>query len=253
MFTFPEHTLFFWAIVTLAVLIIGISKGGFGGGLGVIATPLLALIMPVADGAALLLPILIVADLFSTYRYREHVDWVNIRVHLPWALLGVVLGSLAFNYLADNERLFKLVLGMVALAFVVYQGGQGMIFGRLNKIVYPRYIRSILGAIAGFTSTIAHVGGPPLTISFLPQKLPRQTYVGTFLFFFLALNIVKLIPYSYLGLLRVGNLSLTLLMLPVVGIGAMIGQWLNGRFSDQAFQTIMYVFLTVTGLQLIFG
>lgn len=249
----PDHTLSFWLIATAAVLLIGISKGGFGGGLGVVSTPLLALIMPVADAAALLLPILIAADIYNTYRYREHVDRLNLVIHLPWALLGVVLGSLAFNYLADNERLFKIVLGCVSLAFVVYQGGRGLIFGRLDKFVYPRYVQYTLGAITGFTSTIAHVGGPPLTISLLPQKLPRQTYVGTFLIFFLILNVVKLIPYGYLGLLRVGNLALTLILLPVVFVGAVIGIWLNKRFNETAFQAIMYVFLTLTGLQLIFG
>lgn len=253
MLTFPDLALFSWAIIMLSVLIIGISKGGFGGGLSVVATPLLAMTMPVAEAAALLLPILIAADVFLVYGYREDIDWSNMRIHLPWAILGIGAGSLAFNYLADNERAFKLVLGIISLAFVAYQGGRGVIFGRLEKTVYPHYVRAILGAITGFTSTIAHVGGPPLTISLLPQKLPRQTYVGTFLLFFLLLNLIKLIPYSYLGLLRVGNLSLTLLMLPIVGVGAVIGRWLNGRFNEQTFQIVMYVFLTLTGLQLIFG
>ena len=249
----PDHSLFFWFIVSLAVLLIGISKGGFGGGLGIVSTPLLALIMPVADAAALLLPILIFADVFNAYRYREHIDRPNLRLHLPWAILGIVIGSLTFNYLAGNERLFKLVLGVVALAFVVYQGGRSVIFGRLDKIVYPYWIQATLGVITGFTSTIAHVGGPPLTISLLPQKLSRQTFVATFLTFFLILNLIKLIPYGYLGLLRVGNLSLTMLMLPIIALGAVIGQWLNGRFNEQAFQTVMYIFLTLTGLQFIFG
>ena len=253
MLQIPDQSLFFWSIVSLAVLIIGISKGGFGGGLGVVSTPLLAFVMPVADGAALLLPILIAADIYNVYRYWDHIDWHNIRVHLPWAFVGVVLGSFAFNYLAANESTFKLVLGIVSLSFVLFQGTRGIIFGRLDTLVYPRWVQSLLGTITGFTSTIAHVGGPPLTISLLPQKLPRQTYVGTFLFFFLALNLVKLIPYGYLGLLRVGNLTLTLLMLPVVFIGTIIGIWLNGRFNEQTFQVVMYIFLTLTGLQLIFG
>ena len=248
-----DHTTFFWVTAVLAVLFIGIAKGGFGGGVGVLATPLLSLTMPVAEAAALLLPILIVADILNVFRYWSVVDWKITRFLLPAGLAGIVLGSFFFNYMADNERLLKVMMGSIALGFVIFQLSRRLIFGRLEKQELPAGLRAILGVTAGFTSTVAHVGGPPITIYLLPMRLPRAVYVGTFLMFFFVVNLVKLIPYGILGLLEIGNLPLTLVLLPLVYLGSRLGNWMNKNVSEFYFQIILYTLLTLTGIQLILG
>ena len=111
----------------------------------------------------------------------------------------------------------------------------------------------ILGAIGGFTSTLAHAGGPPITIYLLPQRLPRNLFVGTTVITFFIINLVKLIPYSVLGLLQVGNLLTVLILSPFAFIGVRIGIYLNRRFEDAWFNRIIYVILFLTGLQLVIG
>ena len=233
------------------MILIGISKAGFGGGVGAIATPLMALTISVVDAAAILLPILIVADLFSLRHYWNVFDRASIKLMLPGAVVGILLGAIFFGYFSDNERTLKLILGIVSLTFVAYQVARSLILGALLKSKPPAWAGVLLGGAAGFTSTLAHAGGPPATIYLLPQQLPRNIFVGTSVIFFFTLNIVKLIPYAALGLLRVGNISTILLLAPLTFAGVQLGVWLNRRFSDRYFTYVIYALLLLTGVELV--
>lgn len=246
-----ELTPLFWLTACLAILMIGISKAGFGSGVGVVATPLMALTMPVAEAAALLLPILLVADVFAVYHYRRRFDVHQLIFLLPFATLGVVLGWLFFDTFRDNERLLKLSIGLIATLFVLYQAGYSMVLKRLKQQTPNTFWGTLLGLTAGFTSTLAHVGGPPLVMYLLPQRLPKDIFVGTCAAFFFLVNLLKLIPYAFLGLLDIGNIPLTLILLPLTYVGIRLGVWLNGLVSERTFNLIVYLLLLLTGVQLI--
>lgn len=252
-FQIPDYPPQFWLAVVATALLIGVSKAGFGSGPGVIATPLLSLVMPVPDAAALLLPILLLADLFAVRHYIDQVDKPSLRALLPGALLGIVLGALFFRQFSDQERVLKLGIGLIALGFVLYQAVRSRVLQVVEKKRPSPATGFILGTTSGFVSTLAHVGGPPMMIYMLPQKLPRNLFVGTTAVFFFIVNLIKLIPYAWLGLLVVGNLTVTVLMLPVLYIGTKLGVWLNKRFSELWFNRIVYVILLLVGLQLILG
>jgi uncharacterized membrane protein YfcA len=179
-----DYSTTFWLVAALAVLLSGVTKAGFGGGAGVIATPLLALTLPVGQAAALMLPILIVIDILSVYQYRRAVDRVNLRMLLPGGIAGIVLGSFFFSFFSGQEQLLKFGVGALALAFVLYRLLQNAIVQALGTSRPTAFWAGIWGAISGFTSTLAHVGGPTLTIYLLPQKLPRDLFVGTSVWFF---------------------------------------------------------------------
>ena len=201
----PDYPPAFWLCAVLAMIIFGISKAGFGGGIGVIATPLVSLTIPVTDAVALLLPLLIITDVFSISHYRMHFHRRSIKLLLPGALLGVAIGGLFLSFFRGNERVLQIAIGVVALWFVLFQTLRAIILGMLEKR-RPRVSKGVLmGALSGFTSTVAHAGGPPFTMYLLPQKFPRDLYVGTAVIFFAVVNLVKLIPYHALGFLRVGN------------------------------------------------
>jgi len=84
----PEYSILFWVTAVLAVFLVGVSKAGFGGGTGLIGTPLLVLTIPVADAAALLFHLLIVADMFSISHYWKIFDRRLIRLMIPAATIG---------------------------------------------------------------------------------------------------------------------------------------------------------------------
>ncbi len=243
----------FWPTAVMAVVLVGVAKAGFGGGVGVIATPLVALTIPVADAAALMLPILIVADLFTVRAYRTRVDTANLRLMLPSAAAGILLGAIFFDAFSQNERALKIGIGVIALAFVAYQAARTVLLRQISARTPSTAVGILLNVTAGFTSTLAHVGGPPATMYLLPQQLPRSLFVGTLAVFFLVVNLIKLVPYAYLGLLRTGNLAATLILLPFAFVGVRLGVWLNGRFSDTWFNRVIYALLFLTSIQLIMG
>lgn len=253
LFHFPTYPPQFWLAAVATALLIGVSKAGFGSGPGVIATPLLSLVMPVPDAAALLLPILLLADFFAVRHYYTQVDKPSLRALLPGALLGIVLGTLFFRQFSDQERVLKLGIGLIALGFVLYQVVRSQVLQVVGQKRPSPRAGFLLGMTSGFTSTLAHVGGPPMMIYLLPQKLPRNLFVGTTAVFFFIVNLVKLIPYAWLGLLVVGNLTVTILLLPVLFLGTRLGIWLNQRFSEVWFNRIIYIILLLVGVQLVLG
>lgn len=249
----PDYPTSFWITAGLAVILVGISKAGFGGGVGAVATPLMALTISVTDAAAILLPILIVADIFSLRHYWKIYDGQSLKVMLPGAVAGIILGAYLFGYFSDNEQVLKVALGVISLAFVSWYVLRTYIAGAIAKSHPPAWAGVTLGGAAGFTSTLAHAGGPPATMYLLPQQLPRGIFVGTNLVFFFLLNLMKLVPYALLGLLRVGNLTTVLILAPLAYVGVRLGVFLNKRFTDVWFNRIIYTLLFVTGLELVSG
>lgn len=249
----PDYPAEFWVTAILAVTLIGISKAGFGAGIAVVATPLVALTISAADAAALLLPLLIVADMLAIGQYRNCFDRRNLAVLIPGSIVGIVLGWWFFGYFLDNERMLKIGIGILAASFVLFQIGRRLIFGLIEKRT-PNPVEGMFwGTVSGFVSTLAHAGGPPIMIHLLPQKLARDRYVGTVAIFFTITNLVKLIPYAQLGMIRVGNFYTIALLAPLAYIGVKIGKQLNARFSDQWFNRAIYTILALTAVQLIVG
>jgi len=249
----PDYPPAFWICAFIAVPFVGIAKAGFGGGVGVLSTPLIALTIPATDAAAIMLPILIACDVFAVNHYRMHFDRRSIKLLLPGALLGISAGALFFGYFRDNQRVLQLGIGLLALSFVLFQTFHAVILGVLEKRRSPPAEGILMGAISGFASTLAHAGGPPVAMYLLPQKLSRDLFVGTTVIFFAAINLIKLIPYSLLGLFKAGNLVTILLLAPLTYVGVRLGIYLNRRFTDLWFNRVVYIVLSLTGLQLLVG
>jgi len=235
----------FYPLAVFAILIIGMSKSGFGGGLGILAVPIMSLVIEPQQAAAILLPLLCVMDIFTIRHYYKHFDKRNLFILLPAAFVGIFLGSLFFRYLsADHVRI---LVGLISILFAAN------FFRRKNqkdkKADIPRGL--FWGSIAGFTSFGVHAGGPPVNIYLLPQRLEKSIFVGTTVLFFLIVNYVKLIPYALLGNLNGNNLLTSLMLLPVAPIGVWLGVKLHHRINEHLFYKLCYIFLFITGAKLL--
>ena len=243
-----SYPLEFWLLAGLAVILIGASKAGFGSGVGVIATPLVALALPVADAVALLLPLLLAGDLFAVRHYRRSYDRASLRLLLPSAVVGIVLGGLFFDLFSEQERVLKIGIGVISLLFVLYQVAGGALSRALGRRPPNRTLGVAFGAVA-----VAHVGGPPLTMYLLPQNLPRRIFVGTSAWFFLIVNALKLIPFTILGLLVARNLPVVAVLLPLVYLGIRLGLVLVRVVNERSFNLVVYTLLTLKAVQLLLG
>ena len=249
---FPEYPYFFWILAVAAVLVAGISKAGFGGGVGMIATPLMALAIPVTAAVGIMLPLLIACDIFSVYHYRSRFDGWNLRVLLPGAVAGIVAGSLFFGYFSANERVLRTCVGGLAIGFVFFQAARERVFRLLGERKPGKVQGLLLGALSGFSSMLIHAGGPPAAVHLLPQRMPRDLYVGTTVVLFTSINLIKLIPYSLLGLLHTGQFWVLAVLAPVAFLGVKLGFYLNRWFSEVWFNRMIHALLLLTGVRLIF-
>ena len=239
----------FYAACIPAVLLFGIAKGGFGGALGVVAVPMMSLAISPVQAAAILLPILCLMDLLSLWAYRGKWVWPELKVLLPASIIGVVFGTLLFGYM--SAAVIKLIIGAVAMLFTVHY----WVTQRASSAGSTRHLSKSLGLLsgsaAGFTSFIAHAGGPPLSMYLLRRPLGRTEFVATTVVFFAAVNYLKLIPYGWLGQLSTDNLLASLILAPIAPIGVGIGFWLHKKVSDRLFFRFTYLLLFIVALKLI--
>lgn len=234
----------FYLLATLAVLIVGISKGGFGGGLGVVGVPLMALVVPPFQAAAILLPILCLMDLAGLRAYWGKWHRLNLRIMIPGAVAGIVVASLTYRWV--SEDFLRLLIGSIAVLFALnYYLSQWLAPKAAKEANWLR--GSFWSAVAGFTSFAAHAGGPPASIYLLPQRLDKTLLVGTTVVFFTLVNYLKLIPYTLFGQFDMGNLLTALVMTPVAILGIQLGVWLHHRVNAMWFYRISYAFLLITG------
>jgi uncharacterized membrane protein YfcA len=241
--------LYFWAIAAAAVFLVGLSKSGFLVSMGLVGVPLLSLVMPARDAAGMMLPLLLIMDAVAVWNYRKDADWGILKIMIPGALVGTVIGWLLWSIVSDAAVL--LFVGVLTLLFVA--DAVFPIRKRLAESLPPsKPWGTFWGGLAGFTSFISHTGGPPFQIYVLPRKLSPVRYSGTSAFFFAIVNAAKLVPYYFLDQLNVSNLTHAALLIPVAVAGVVTGVWMTRRISTGWFYTITYGLVALLALKLVY-
>jgi hypothetical protein len=237
---------FFYGVAVPAVLLLGISKSGFGAGFGSLAVPLMALAVTVPQAAAVLMPVLLLMDLLGIAVFRKDFDKTLLKFLVPFALVGTFIGALLFKLLDA-----KVVAGMVG-AFTLMFLAQRLLFPpKPDSPPPPRWLGGLLTITSGFTSFIAHAGGPPISAYVIPLRLSPVKYTATMAFLFFIVNLSKWIPYAWLGLLDLRNMSTSLVLLPLVPVGVWIGIRIARRVSPVLFYRLLYGGMFLTGCKLL--
>jgi uncharacterized membrane protein YfcA len=239
--------LYFWIIAVLAVFIVALSKSGLLGSLGLVAVPMLSLVMPARDAAGMMLPLLLVMDAIAIWTYRKDADWRILRIMLPGAMVGTLIGWALWTVVSDAMVL--LFVGVITMIFIL--DALLPLRKKLEGLPPSRPWGTFWGGFAGFTSFISHTGGPPFQIYVLPQKLTPVNYSGTTAFFFAIVNTAKLIPYFFLGQLNVSNLTYAAILAPLAVIGVMVGVYLVRRISVKRFYQLTYWLVFLLAIKLI--
>lgn len=226
----------------------GLSKGGLGGTLGGLITPLLALFLPANVVVGLMLPVLMLGDLFAISMYWRKWDRHHSLLLLLGSLFGVTAGTYFLNRLSPEA--LRHGLGLIVLIFSLYRWLEPRL---LKQLTYqPRPWHGVLaGSVAGFTSTLAHAGGPPVTIYLLTQQLAPAAFVATSALFFTVLNWIKVPSYFFSGMFQ-WELQLRLAwLLPLVPLGTWLGRHLVQRINRRWFDRMVSFFLLLSGLLLL--
>jgi uncharacterized membrane protein YfcA len=230
-----------------AVITLGLSKGGFSG-IGMVATPLLALLLPPLEASAILLPIILLQDVMSCWIYRRVWDPWNLKVLLPGAVLGVAAAWLLAAQVSDAA--IRLVVGLIALGFAL---NGWLKRGRIAHPSAPKASHGVLwGGMAAFTSTLIQIGGPPYFAFMLPQRLEKMIFVGTTVWFFALVNVMKVAPYAGLGQFSTVGLATSAALIPVAIASNFAGVWLVRITPEAVFYRITNWLVLAIGLILTF-
>ncbi len=242
-----DDPIFYLAAIP-AVILVGLAKGGFAG-VGVLAMPLLALVMSPIRAASIILPVLILQDAISVWFYRHTFDRRNLAIMIPGACAGIGIGYVFAAYVSDAA--IEFAVGLIAVVFAT----RHLLHGRGAEVA-PSPGHPVLGvfwgAVAGFVSMIANAGAPPLQVYLLPQRMPRDVFIGTSVFFFAAINLIKIPPFLALGLFTRENLATSVVLLPLAAFATWLGVWLVRRVEVERFYRIIYLTMTGVGLKLIY-
>jgi uncharacterized membrane protein YfcA len=248
-----------WApmlLAALGVLWIGLSKAGFGGGLGMLTTPLCVLAFgasgqPPAFAVGLVLPLLCAGDAFSLYHYWGKWEKRNLQYLLPGVGVGVVVGARLVGEFSPRQLNF--CIGLLAVLFVLFQLIKEAVF-RAEGTFAPNHKLGVpCGIGAGLTSTFAHGAGPVISMFLIPQRMPKEIYVGTTVLVFTWINWIKLPFFIANGIITPETVRTGLVFLPLVPLGVWLGVWLNRKISERFFLKLIYAFICLTGLQLMFN
>lgn len=229
-------------VALLAVGILGLSKGGFAG-VGMVSTPLMSLVLPPAQAAGFILPILVLQDLISMYAYRRHASLWNLAVLLPGAVVGILIGAKLVSLI--DRSMFELALGAICLIF----GVERLVryFAATPKPHRPNAVVGVIcGAFAGLTSMIAHAGIPPFQFFVLPQRLERDTFIGTSVFFYGMVNLIKFPFFFSLGQITPASLMYSAAFFPVALGAVLLGIVLVRKVTSN--QYVLFANLVLIGI-----
>lgn len=236
----------FYAAAIPAVLLMGVSKSGFASGFGSLATPLMALGIPVPQAAAIMLPLLLVMDAMGLKMLFQERDKALLRLILPAGLLGTVLGTVLFGVM--SSKTVAAVVGVLTLLFLA----QRLIFPpRRDAPPPPRWLGGVLAVASGFTSFVAHAGSPPIGAYVLPLRLAPVTFSATMATFFAVINLSKWGPYAWLGLIDWRNMATALVLVPLAPLGVWVGVKLTPYVKPDVFYRIAYAGMFFTGVKLL--
>lgn len=242
-------------VAVIAVVMIGVSKAGFGGGLGMLTTPICVLALTSKGyspefALGFLLPLLIAGDAFSAWHYRGKWKLPVLKVLLPGIVVGVLIGSQLIGRFSPRQ--LNIVIGSLAVGFVVFQFVKEAVL-KLEGALKPNFKNgSVYGLAAGITSSFAHGAGPVMSMFLIPQKMPKEIHVSTRVLIFTCINWIKVPFFVAAGVINLETLIGSLKHVALVPIGVVMGIWMNRRFSEESFLKAIYALTLLAGLKLIF-
>lgn len=236
----------FYAVAIPAVVLMGISKSGFGAGFGAIVVPMMAMVIPVPQAAAIMLPLLAIMDVMGLMALVKQADKALLKLLIPAGLTGTVIGTLLFGLL--SATVVAGVVGGITLVFLAIR----LVFPpKADAPPPPRWLGFVLGSTAGFTSFVAHAGGPPVSFYLLPLRLDPIRFTATLAVLFTVINFSKWVPYAWLGLIDLRNLSTSLALAPFAPVGVWLGLKVVRHINMVWFYRLFHLGMLLTGTKLV--
>ena len=238
-----------WVLLFAGAFVVGLSKTGIAG-LGILFVGLLANVMPARQSTGVILPMLILGDVFGVLLYRRHTEWRHLGKLFPWTAAGVVIGWLALGR-SDDLQTKRLVGGILALMIAVHYWRKSRPAAIETEVAHaPLWVAAGTGLLAGFSTLVANAAGSVMTIYLLAMRLPKLGFLGTNAVFFLLLNWFKVPFMVNLGLINRDSLWLNLQLAPAVIVGCVLGRYAASRMNQKVFETTAIGLTAIAAIKL---
>jgi uncharacterized membrane protein YfcA len=238
-----------WAVVGFCGVLVGVSKTGIPG-LGILHVPLMAMVLPARESTGILLGMLILGDLFAATYYHRKAEWKHVLRLLPSAFAGIVAGWQAMRFVTDKQ--LQPIIGVIVLLMLAIHYWRTRVRGEDAPVPAQWWFAATLGFVAGVTTMMANAAGPVMVIYLLAMRLPKFAFIGTSAWFFFAVNWLK-VPFSAnLNLITSQSLTLDLLMLPLIAVGAVAGILFLKRIPQKAFNRVVQILAAAAAIKLLF-
>ena len=237
-----------WFLFYICAVFIGMSKVGVPG-VSLIVVPTLAIIFGGKASTGVLLPMLMLADLFGVGYYHRHAEWKYLWKLLPWAFIGVGI-ALWVGEVVDDEW-FK---NIIAILVFVCIGLMLLKDRNKERNLFPDtwWFAAAMGVLGGFATMIGNVAGPIFAIYLLAMHLPKNSFIGTGAWFFLIINFSKFPLHVFIWeTVSWSTLTLNITLLPGIAIGAFLGVWLVKKFSDKLYRTFVFIITALSAFLLL--
>ncbi|MGP4041985.1 sulfite exporter TauE/SafE family protein [Gracilibacillus sp. D59] len=251
MFVIFELTILEWIIIIFSALLIGFAKAGVAS-MGILVVTVFMIIFPARESVGILLPLLIVGDLFAVVYYRRNVVWRYLFSLVPWVLIGIVLGYFVLDVVTSEQ--LKPMIGILVLALILLHISKEKLGERFVKLLPESKVFTFsMGILAGFTTMIGNAAGGVMAIYLLVKGLPKQEFVGTGAWFFLFVNVIKVPFYISLGIITVDSITFNTWLIPAILIGALIGVRVIKIMPQKVFQILVLAFAALGAIRLLIG
>lgn len=231
-----------WIWIVVAAILIGFSKTGIGGAM-MLVIPIVASVFGGKESTGIILPMLIVGDVFAVKYYNRHADWGNIKKLLPWSLIGLAVGVVIGKYINDQQFKFLIALSVfVCLGILIYSEKKG------DQIKVPTqlWFYAIVGILAGFTSMIGNAAGPIVSIYLLAMAFKKNSFMGTSAWFFMIINLTKVpLQIFFWHNITLQTFSIVIVMIPAIILGAIAGIYVIKKIKEKPFR---YMIILMTGI-----
>ena len=244
----PDFSHSQWAILTICAFFVGVSKTGIPG-IAIMNVPLLAMMFGAKESTGILLPLLAAADLVAVAWYRRHAQWKHVFRLLPWALLGIGVGSLVVRVISNAQMkpiIGLIVLGMLALNFYREKNPD-----KMQHLPHHWAFAAFMGFFGGMTTQMANAAGPVMAIYLLAMNLPKNEYMGTCAWFFLILNYLKIPLFIWDGRITMESFRADLAVVPIVIAGAFLGIFILKKVPQKWFRRIVEILAVLAAIKLL--
>jgi len=237
-----------WLWIIVAACCIGFSKTGISSFL-MPAIPIVAAVFGGKGSTGIILPMLLVGDVFALYYYNRHAQWNNIKKLLPWTLVGLVLGVIVGNFVSDKQFKFFIAISvLICLLTLIYTEKKG----ENLKVPKNAFVYALTGMLCGFTSMIGNAAGPIFSVYLLAKGFKKNDFLGTTAWFFFIVNLTK-VPLQILFWNNIpsSTVFLTVSMIPAIGVGAILGVVVIKRINEKLFHRLIIAVTAIAAIKLL--